>query len=142
MGNSEEIVPHRRRILLVDDLPDDREIYGRGLTELGFEVTLLNQAEIGTRSELPRPDAIVLHPGPPHGLSACAQLHALYPAVPVVVITAAVRPDGAHRRRARATPNCAAFVGKPCTHVELATVLTRVLAGERGIQLTSGQALS
>ena len=32
------------RILLVDDLPDDREIYGEGLTLLGFGVTLLTPA--------------------------------------------------------------------------------------------------
>ena len=125
------------RILLVDDLPDDREIYGYGLTLLGFGVTLLTIAEIGVPAE--PPDAIVLHLQGSEGWTACDRLASLYPAVPVLLITAAVRPDGAHRRRAQATPNCAAFVGKPCTHLELAAVVERVLAGERGIQLTTGR---
>ena len=142
MTDTQGTVPHAPRILLVDDLPDDREIYGLGLALLGFVVTLLRQAEIAAPGETPAPDVIVLHPGKPQGWSVCDALGSLYPAVPVVVITAAVRPDGAHRQRARATPNCAAFVGKPCTHLELAAVIARVLAGEWGVQLTSGGAAS
>ena len=130
------------RILLVDDLPDDREIYGEGLTLLGFSVTLLTPAEIRTYRAASPPDVIVLHLVSAPGWMVCDDLLGLYPAVPVIVLTAAMRPDGAHRRRARATPNCAAFVGKPCTHLELGAVITRVLAGERGIQLTTGQAAS
>jgi hypothetical protein len=55
-----------------------------------------------------------------------------------VVISAAVRPDRADRNRALATPNCAAFLGKPSTHLHLAYVLDRVLAGDRHIEFSSG----
>jgi CheY-like chemotaxis protein len=54
--------------------------------------------------------------------------------IPVVIVTAAVRPDGANRRRAWALGNCAAFIGKPCDHRMLAAVLRRVAAGERDIE--------
>jgi CheY-like chemotaxis protein len=36
--------------------------------------------------------------------------------IPVIIVTSAVRPDGANRRKARGLGNCAAFVAKPCDH--------------------------
>lgn len=54
--------------------------------------------------------------------------------VPVVIVTATVRPDGRNRRTALAR-GCAAFVAQPCAPDELSGVLRRVLAGEAQIVL-------
>lgn len=125
------------RILLIDELADDRDLYGEGLKLLGYAVAVV-AAETGEASLSPPPDVIVLHLAGGKDWPLCDDLRHLYRDVPVVVVTAAVRPDQANRQRARVTANCAAFVGKPCTHVELGAVIARVLEGERGIELTSG----
>lgn len=128
-----------RRILLIDELADDRELYGHGLAMLGYEVAAVTANEARVRPLSPSPDLIVLHLAGGKEWVLCDELRRLYEHVPVVVVTAAVRPDRANRQRARATVNCAGFVGKPCTHEELGAVIGRVLGGERGIELTSGQ---
>jgi CheY-like chemotaxis protein len=84
------------------------------------------------------PDVIVLHTSGLDGWEICDRLRERYPALPVIALTAAVRPDGANRDRARATLNCAAFVGKPCTHDDLAAVIRRVVRGDRGIEWSVG----
>ena len=127
------------RILLIDELPDDREIYGRGLAMLGFTVTTLTEAQARAAALTPLPDVIVLHLAHSACWELCDDLRRLYGPVPVIVLTAAVRPDRLNRERARATINCAGFVGKPCTHLELGAVVSRVLSGERRLEFGSGR---
>lgn len=127
-----------QRILLIDELPDDRELYKRGLAMLGYAVATVTAAEAREAAHSPPPDVIVLHIAGGKHWGVCDELRELYGPIPVVVVTAAVRPDEANRQRARATVNCAAFVGKPCTHLELGAVIARVLDGQRGIELTTG----
>ena len=131
------------RVLVVDELADDRAIYGTGLRLLGFDVSVAgNVTDALPDVHAAPPDVIVLHLGTGewHLCDAFAN-HPTTARVPVVIITAHVRPDRANRDRALATPNCAAFVGKPCTHEQVATVIRRVLAGERRIEVANGSRL-
>lgn len=128
------------RILLIDEVTDDREIYGKGLAMLGYAVTVADPGEAFAAARRPQPDLVVLHLSRGENWEMCDELRRLYGLVPVVVLTADVRPDGSNRRRARATANCAGFLGKPCTHLELGGVIARILAGERGIEATTGRA--
>lgn len=126
------------RVLLIDDLADDREMYGEGLRMLGFEVLLATREEAVEAARGGGPAVIVLHLTLNDRWDICEDLRRGCGEVPVIVLTAAVRPDGANRERARATVNCAAFVGKPCTVDDLAAVIDRVTRGERRIELSSG----
>ena len=124
------------RVLLVDAIADEREMYGEGLRDCGYEVVLTDRLDL-VRIATMSPDVLILHVGS-EGWGPCESLQLAYPDLPVIALTAAVRPDRANRDRARALPNCAAFVGKPCTHTVLADVISRVARGERGIELSSG----
>jgi CheY-like chemotaxis protein len=134
------MTPAASRVLFVDELADDLIMYGTGLRLLGFELcmhpsvtdALLDVAEF-------RPDVIVLHLGTGQWhLCDVFNEHPITRTVPIIVITAYVRPDRANRDRALSTPNCAAFVGKPCTHEDVAAVIRRVAAGERQIEFSRG----
>lgn len=123
------------RVLLITRLDDEREIYGTGLTALGYSVSaaLPEETAIGQV----RADVIVLDVEQSDDWGLAESLSRTRCDVPVVVLTAAVRPDRANRDRAKAL-KCAAFLGKPCSHVDLARVLALVLEGQRGIEFTSG----
>lgn len=126
------------RVLLIDEIPDDQEIYQRGLHGLGHEVALATRANAVDAAAALEPDVVVLHLTGDDCWHICDTFGTTQPALPVILLTASVRPDRANRDRARATNNCAAFVGKPCTHDQLSAVIARVLRGERGIELTTG----
>ena len=125
-------------VLLIDEVQDDREIYQCGLRALGYEVALAARAEAAATVAALLPDIVVLHLTGEDCWQICQHLGDSRPELPVILITASVRPDRANRDRAQTTGNCAAFVGKPCTHEQLAAVIARVLRGERGIELTIG----
>lgn len=127
------------RVLLVDDLPEDREIYVDGLRSMGFDILVASCTEALAASTNLRPTVIVLHLDAGNHWQLCDDFRVATPHVPVIVLTAAVRPDHGNRKRARSTVNCAAFVGKPCTHTELAAVIARVARGEREIEMTTGE---
>ena len=127
-----------KHVLLVDEVDEDRDIYGAGLTDLGYQVTVSGYSGAVRTAIRIRPDVVVLHVGPAPGWNTGDALLHSCGTIPVVALTAAVRPDGANRARARGLHNCAAFVGKPCTHEDLAGVIGRVLGGERGIETTAG----
>lgn len=129
----------RRRVLVIHEPTDDSEIYQQGLEMLGFEVLGLDRLD-RLHGGMPAADVVVLHIGS-DGWESCERLSRFAPHVPVIALTAAVRPDGDNRRRAREAGNCAAFVGKPCTHTDLGLIIERVLGGERDIELTSGRRL-
>jgi DNA-binding NtrC family response regulator len=128
------------RVLLVDELADERVMYGMGLRLLGFELSDAANADHALRAAATfRPHVIVLHLGV-GGWDLCdvfGRCGATSQA-PVIVITADVRPDRINRSRALTTQNCAAFLGKPCTHEDVAAVIRRVAAGERRIELATG----
>jgi CheY-like chemotaxis protein len=128
------------RVLFVDEVADDRAMYGTGLQLLGFELCIEGSvADALAKADAFRPEVIVLHLGTgPWHLCDTFGAHPATRHVPVIVITAYVRPDRANRDRALATPNCAAFLGKPCTHDDLAAVIRRVVEGERQIELSIG----
>ena len=125
-------------LLFVDDLPDDQDIYGLGLRTLGYEVLFASVDEAASTARTAQPTAIILHIAQGDHWHICDALHRTCEDIPVIVLTAAVRPDGQNRERARETPNCAAFVGKPCTPDVLSLVIQRVISGERHIELSSG----
>ena len=128
------------RLLFVDELADERLMYGMGLQLVGFDVCMVASVpEALTQADTFRPHAIVVHLGTGRWdlCDAFGQCRATSD-VPIVVITADVRPDRVNRDRARTTPNCAAFIGKPCTHEDIAVVVRRVIAGERHIEFPSG----
>jgi CheY-like chemotaxis protein len=58
------------------------------------------------------------------------------PDVPLIMLTSLIRPDGAHRRKARAL-GCAAFVAKPCSLLQLVDVVLRVRRGSRGLEIST-----
>ena len=137
--------PRATRVLLIDALEDDRDIYSRGLEQLGFAVELASTAaEALEVAAATRPEVIVLHvtadDAGDSGWGTCDALRRMSTTagIPVVILTAAVRPDRANRDRARAMVNCAAFVGKPCDHERLALILQQVLEGQRGIEHSHG----
>lgn len=134
------MTPHPRlSVLLAADDEDDRAIYFTGLALEGFSVMCgALDAGLTAAARQPLPDmvVVVLERGDDRdwdrvdGLGSDATTRH----IPVIIVTSAVRPDGANRRKARGLGNCAAFVAKPCDHRTLAAVLRRVAAGEHHIE--------
>ena len=127
-------------ILWIDDDDDEVEMYATWLQLSGFRVVPAAASDAVRKALTCQPDVVVLDLllGRDDGWDVCRRLGDAAPRLPVIVLTAAVRPDGANRRRARLTPNCAAFVGKPCTPAVLASVVERVRGGDRSIELGAG----
>jgi CheY-like chemotaxis protein len=135
-----DMAPHpRTTVLIAASGEDDRAIYFTGLALEGFAV-MCGAFETGltaaARRLLPDMVVIVLECGDDRDWDRVRVLHddAATGHIPVVIVTSAVRPDGANRRKAWGVDNCAAFVAKPCDHRMLAAVLRRVAAGERHIE--------
>jgi DNA-binding response OmpR family regulator len=141
VGRSHAGLGMQATVLLVDDDDDAVEMYAIGLRLAGFRALATAPAAAAERAAVVQPDAIVLDLllGERDGWQICAELAAVIPHVPVIILTAAIRPDGANRTRARQTQNCAAFVGKPCTPATLAAIIGRVCEGERFIQYVGGE---
>jgi CheY-like chemotaxis protein len=126
-------------VLLVADSEDDREIYFRGLELAGFGVACSgSEVDVIAIARSLSPSVIVLIIDRPEwdGWHMCLNLHleGATAHIPVIVLTAAIRPDGANRQMAQRMPNCAAFVAKPCDHCLLVSVIERVISGERAIE--------
>lgn len=131
------------RVLLILESADDREMYTVGLRHLGYDViTVDHRADAVALVRRQSPEAVVVHLGLPgtDAFELCRTLRsdAALAHVPVIVLTSAVRPDGANRAEALEHSNCAAFVGKPCAPADLAAVVQEVHGGRRGIILTRG----
>jgi DNA-binding response OmpR family regulator len=56
--------------------------------------------------------------------------------LPLIILTSLIRPDRSNRQRARAL-GCAAFVAKPCSLAQLVDVVSRVLRGSRGLEIST-----
>jgi two-component system cell cycle response regulator DivK len=123
-----------RRVLLVEDFENTRELYTLCLRSAGYDVI-----EAGTGGEAialateHRPDIILMDVGLPDmdGWEATTKLKAdaRTAAIPVVAVTAHALQD--ERERARKV-GCDGFLTKPCLPPELLAEVERVLtAGVR-----------
>jgi hypothetical protein len=124
---------HHRSVLFVSASEDFTHLYGVGLRSDGWlpvfvpsvdaALSLLTQFSVC---------AAVFHlePDSDEQWQACEAL--IGRGVPVLVLTAWLRPDGRNRARAAAAA-CIAFVAEPCTPFDLSHVLRRTLSGESGI---------
>jgi two-component system cell cycle response regulator DivK len=118
------------RILLVDDEPDQVEMYRFGLEHSGFSVdeAQTGAAAIARASEV-RPDVIVLDIRLPDmtGWDVCTALKSdpRTAQIPIIILTAAasnaVGEQAAHH-------GCAAHLFKPCYPEDLMRIIRAVLA--------------
>ena len=133
------MTPHPLPSVLLAAADEDQAIYFTGLALEGFSV-MCSSFEAGltaaVRQLLPDMVVIVLDRGDDRDWDRVNALDsdAATRHIPVIIVTSAVPPDGANRRKARGLGNCAAFVAKPCDHRMLVAVLRRVAAGERHIE--------
>jgi len=122
----------RLRILVVDDVPDTREVLSRNLFLEGYEVMAASSAGeamgiLGTKDV----DLVVTDlkmPGA-DGMSLARQVKALQPAVAVVIITG--YPAG-EAEMALLAQGVDGFLTKPFTDVELLSVVRSALEGDGG----------
>jgi len=114
------------RVLVVDDVPDLRDMLSETLFNAGFDVaTVSSVSEAQDFLTLQNSGCLVLldlHLGdvPGQNLLAWIRSHPLHRSVPVVVMTA----DSA----IKAIPGCNAFLHKPFDVTQLADILTRQYA--------------
>lgn len=119
----------RPRVLLVDDYPDAREMYGEYLEYSGYDVIqAANGMEALQRAVDDKPDIILMDLSLPvmDGWEATRRLKAdeRTAAIPVVALTGhalAGISEGAKRA------GCDAFVTKPCLPEDLVVEIKRVL---------------
>jgi CheY-like chemotaxis protein len=117
-------------VLLIDDEPDQIEMYQLALELAAFEVIAAYNGREGIACARDRePDAIVLDLRLPDmsGWDVCDALrrHAATTKIPIVILTAAATPTLA---RQAADAGCAACLLKPCFPDELARTVREVIA--------------
>ena len=122
----------RACVLLVDDEPEQIELYRYGLEQEGFVVTAATDGRAAiAQAQSANPDAIVLDLRMPDidGWQVCAHLKSdsRTSRIPIVILTAAASPAlGKEVERAK----CAAFLIKPCYPSDLASTLRAVMRAE------------
>lgn len=130
-------MPPETRILLISGNDDEIELYTLGLGHESVDVTPARTPDEALGALTARRfDAVVyqLDASSEESWSFCESLRQeAAPSLPLVVLTAHVRPDGRNRDRARQI-GCAGFVAKPCPPERLAQILSRVVGGERGLE--------
>lgn len=124
-------------ILLVNDSPDEREMYAESLRRFGYSTLEASTARDAYEmaSELP-PAAIVTDiklAGAEDGLGLTRRLKddRRMRDVPVVILTGYVF---AHDREAAARSGCDAFVAKPCLPDALSAVITHLIRARAPIK--------
>jgi len=146
LTNTDETAGSRNlegRVLFIYPHGPDRTLYVSALREAGFEVGA--EATVTDATALlhtgDTPDAIVMEllPEPIEAWAFIERQCADAPGVPLIILTSLIRPDRAHRRRAR-TLGCAAFVAKPCSLQQLVDVVARVRRGSRGLEISTYEA--
>ena len=118
------------QVLLVDDDPDQVEMYRYALEDVGFVVVSAGTGHDAlTRARTLGPDVIVLDLRLPDmtGWEVCTMLKTdpRTDAIPVIVLTAAASPNLATEA---ANAGCAAYLLKPCYPDQLAVSIRNVLA--------------
>jgi DNA-binding response OmpR family regulator len=110
---------NRQLVLVVEDNPHEREIYGRILWYNGFDVIFALDGEAALRmADEQRPDLVLLDLGLPDvpGLLVCEQLRqrAYMANVPVIVLSGMARErHGPQLRRA----GCTQYLEKPASPI-------------------------
>lgn len=121
---------HPRRILLIDDSRDEREMYAEWFLHLGYCTLQADTAADGYRLAVElTPDLIVADvalPGSENGLQLTRRLkeNAATRSVPVVILTAHVFPV---HRDAAASAGCDLFMTKPCAPEALADAVAQLV---------------
>ena len=131
--------PPRPRVLLVDDYPDARDMYGEYLEYSGYDVIqAANGMEALQRAVDDQPDIILMDLSLPvmDGWEATRRLkaNALTAAIPVVALTGhalAGISEGARKA------GCDSFVTKPCLPEDLVKEIKRILDGPSSSSSTS-----
>ena len=118
--------PH---VLLVDDAPQIRDLFGRFLTRSGMAVTFAGDGVVGLAEARARvPDAIICDLVMPRmdGLALCRALRE-DPAtkdVPILMVSG----EDTWQLRAALDAGCDAVLVKPCTGALLVSTIERLLA--------------
>ncbi|HEU0302616.1 MAG TPA: response regulator [Longimicrobium sp.] len=117
-------------ILLVEDNPDNQEMYRLILAHHGYAVLQAWDGEAGLRMARDhRPELILMDLTMPlvDGLEATRRLKAdpATAAIPVIALTAQVEPE---TRAAAAAAGCVSFLPKPAPPRQVAAEVERVLA--------------
>jgi two-component system, cell cycle response regulator DivK len=120
-------------VLLVDDLEDQRELYGEYLEFAGYEVALARDGYEAIDLALRRhPDVIIMDLAMPglDGFETTQRLKLLEAtrAIPIIALTA----HGALPREWALSAGCAAYLKKPCYPHDLALEISSVLAKASG----------
>lgn len=118
------------RVLIVDDEPDQVEMYQYALEEAGFRVLAAFTGESGVaRAREAKPDLIVLDLRLPDttGWDVCRTLKSDpgTQRIPIVILTAAASPTLGQQA---AAAGCAAHLLKPCYPEELTQTIRSILA--------------
>jgi two-component system cell cycle response regulator DivK len=109
----------RQLVLLVDDDPHDREIYGSILCYNGFDVVCADNGESGIRlARRIRPDVVLLDIGLPdlHGLDLCSSLRAEPDTAGIPVIALSAYAETRMGEQARVA-GCTRYIEKPASPV-------------------------
>jgi DNA-binding NtrC family response regulator len=122
-------------LLLVSNNADFREIYTFGLRHAGLWTEAVEGCdEAAVAIGRLRIDVLMFHLGHDEsGWTHCAFLLNLARPAPVILLTGWIYPGGRTARKAFDL-GCAAFVIEPCVPDDLAAIIERVVAGERGIE--------
>jgi CheY-like chemotaxis protein len=126
-----------KRLLFVSPSGYDRDFYVSSLRNAGFDVEVRDAiADAADVLAATMPDLIVMDllPQPDSAWAFIQRLASDVPTIPVILLTAMVRPDRSNRLKARRL-GCAAFVAKPCSPARLVDVVLRVERGERGLEI-------
>jgi CheY-like chemotaxis protein len=118
------------RVLIIDDEPDQVEMYQYALEEAGFRVLAALTGVAGIASALDAsPDLIVLDIRLPDmtGWDVCGALKSdpVAARIPIVILTAAASPTLAQQS---VDAGCVAHLLKPCYPEELAQAIRSILA--------------
>jgi CheY-like chemotaxis protein len=125
----------RPLVLLVDDLEDQRELYGQYLQFAGFDVAVARDGyEAVDRALRMRPDVVIMDLAMPglDGFETTQRLKVLEATrgIPIIALTA----HGTLPREWALTAGCAAYLKKPCYPHDLAEEIASVLQqGEAAI---------
>jgi two-component system chemotaxis response regulator CheY len=123
----------RARVLVVDSIADEREMYVEGLQAEGFTVTISDPSAALALVSTHAVDVILARVTQPHqaidGIELTRRTKTAANGIPVVLVTTRIEPA---YRRAAGRAGCDAFVMLPATPTEIADILRSALARERG----------